>query len=152
MVVGVGEAGGGHEIPRELVVGGTGGAGRSGDGTAVHADHVFSTVTPSVLAAILGGGGGAETETEAAAEGGGSGGGSGSGSSSSSGGSGSSDSDSDPGGHLAACASLLSGVESSSVAVVNLGYHKSPLTVKGFGYLIPSREKEPVLGATWDSW
>jgi len=39
----------------------------------------------------------------------------------------------------------------ASLAVVNLGYHRSLLLKKGFGYLIPSSEKEQVLGVVWDS-
>ncbi len=39
----------------------------------------------------------------------------------------------------------------STVAVVNLGYHSIDLPLNGFGYLIPSKEKEQVLGVVWDS-
>jgi len=39
----------------------------------------------------------------------------------------------------------------ATVAVVNLGYRCSVLDKKGFGYLIPSREKEQILGVVWDS-
>lgn len=40
---------------------------------------------------------------------------------------------------------------SSSVAVVNIGYKRQVLPHKGFGYLVPSLEKEPILGMVWDS-
>jgi|694.fasta_scaffold21217_8 oxygen-dependent protoporphyrinogen oxidase len=39
----------------------------------------------------------------------------------------------------------------SSVAVVSLGYNKQVLKNKGFGYLIPSSEKQDILGVIWDS-
>jgi len=39
----------------------------------------------------------------------------------------------------------------ASVMVVNLGYWQSVLKQKGFGYLIPSKEDERVLGCIWDS-
>lgn len=42
-------------------------------------------------------------------------------------------------------------IPSASVAVVSVGYNKAVLKHKGFGYLVPSREKEPVLGVVWDS-
>ncbi|NGX41866.1 MAG: Protoporphyrinogen oxidase [Chlamydiae bacterium] len=46
---------------------------------------------------------------------------------------------------------LLASIPSISVAVVNLGYHKSVIKKRGFGYLIPSKEKENILGVVWDS-
>ncbi len=48
-------------------------------------------------------------------------------------------------------ARLLNEIQSVSVAVVNVGYKEPVLSLKGFGYLIPSQEKEPVLGVVWDS-
>lgn len=39
----------------------------------------------------------------------------------------------------------------ASVAVINVGYRKSVLRQKGFGYLIPSKEQESILGCVWDS-
>ena len=39
----------------------------------------------------------------------------------------------------------------ASVMVVNLGYNHSSFNRKGFGYLIPSKEQEKVLGCIWDS-
>jgi len=45
----------------------------------------------------------------------------------------------------------LLGIPSVSIATVNLGYHNKALKKKGFGYLIPSKEKEDILGAVWDS-
>lgn len=37
------------------------------------------------------------------------------------------------------------------VSVIHLGYRKKTLFKEGFGYLIPSREKECILGMIWDS-
>ncbi len=45
----------------------------------------------------------------------------------------------------------LNKINYASVMVVNLGYNKSLLKQKGFGYLIPSKEQEKVLGCIWDS-
>ncbi len=45
----------------------------------------------------------------------------------------------------------LSSLQRSSVALVSLGYQQSVLKYKGFGYLIPEKEKEEILGAVWDS-
>lgn len=39
----------------------------------------------------------------------------------------------------------------ASIATVNLGYNASLLRRSGFGYLVPSREQEKILGVTWDS-
>lgn len=39
----------------------------------------------------------------------------------------------------------------AAVMLVNLGYRKQVLKKKGFGYLIPSKEREPILGCVWDS-
>lgn len=39
----------------------------------------------------------------------------------------------------------------ASVAVVNLGYRQLNLPHNGFGYLIPAKENEKVLGVVWDS-
>lgn len=52
--------------------------------------------------------------------------------------------------HDAYLADLLK-IPTASVAVVNLGYKQNLLKQKGFGYLIPSKEKEEVLGIVWDS-
>lgn len=46
---------------------------------------------------------------------------------------------------------LFENIPAASVAVVNLGYKKKVLKNEGFGYLIPSMEKEPILGVVWDS-
>ncbi len=40
---------------------------------------------------------------------------------------------------------------SSSLAVINFGYHSPVLKYKGFGHLIPSQEKQKLLGVVWDS-
>ena len=53
--------------------------------------------------------------------------------------------------HLPETALTLKGIPSSSVALVHLGYRKKMLKLKGFGYLIPSSEKEETLGVVWDS-
>lgn len=39
----------------------------------------------------------------------------------------------------------------NSLAVVNVGYHSSVLNHAGFGYLVPSKEKQKLLGVVWDS-
>jgi|GEM_PF-625213 len=39
----------------------------------------------------------------------------------------------------------------ASVSVINMGFHQAVLPFKGFGYLIPSKAKLPVLGSVWDS-
>ncbi|MFQ5728773.1 MAG: protoporphyrinogen oxidase [Waddliaceae bacterium] len=46
---------------------------------------------------------------------------------------------------------LLVSVPSVSTTVVNLGYHKTVLEKQGFGYLVPSKEKEDILGVVWNS-
>jgi protoporphyrinogen/coproporphyrinogen III oxidase len=46
---------------------------------------------------------------------------------------------------------LLSTIGHSSVAVVNLGFWGKVFDNKGFGYLIPSSQKEKILGVVWDS-
>jgi len=46
---------------------------------------------------------------------------------------------------------LMPSLPMASVTVVNLGYRQTVLKHEGFGYLIPSREKEPLLGVVWDS-
>jgi len=42
-------------------------------------------------------------------------------------------------------------VPGSSVAVINMGWDRDVLKRSGFGYLVPSWEKEEVLGVIWDS-
>jgi oxygen-dependent protoporphyrinogen oxidase len=39
----------------------------------------------------------------------------------------------------------------SSVITLGLGYYNSVLKKQGFGYLVPSKENENILGAVWDS-
>jgi protoporphyrinogen/coproporphyrinogen III oxidase len=39
----------------------------------------------------------------------------------------------------------------TSVAVVNLGWKDNVLKHKGFGYLIPSNQREEIMGVVWDS-
>lgn len=48
-------------------------------------------------------------------------------------------------------AQMLSSMCRTSVAVVNLGYRRPLLPVQGFGYLIPTKENEEILGVIWDS-
>jgi oxygen-dependent protoporphyrinogen oxidase len=48
-------------------------------------------------------------------------------------------------------ATKLNTITSTSVAVVNLGYHQNVLKQQGFGHLVPSKEGEDVLGVIWDS-
>ena len=42
-------------------------------------------------------------------------------------------------------------VRSQTFHVVNLGYFGDVLPKKGYGYLVPSKEGEPLLGMIWDS-
>lgn len=46
---------------------------------------------------------------------------------------------------------LVPVVPGASVAVVNMGWKEKVLNRQGFGYLVPSSEKEDVLGVVWDS-
>lgn len=48
-------------------------------------------------------------------------------------------------------AAALDQLNYATVIVVNLGYRKSVLKQKGYGYLIPSQENESILGCVWDS-
>ncbi|MBA2368143.1 MAG: protoporphyrinogen oxidase [Candidatus Protochlamydia sp.] len=45
----------------------------------------------------------------------------------------------------------LNALPYATVNVVNLGYRQSVLKKEGFGYLIPSEEKDSILGCVWDS-
>ena len=45
----------------------------------------------------------------------------------------------------------LAHIPYASVSVVNLGYKTKVLPKEGFGYLIPSKEKDPIMGVLWDS-
>lgn len=46
---------------------------------------------------------------------------------------------------------LLKKIPFASPVVLNLGYHRCVLKKKGYGYLIPSHQKESVLGVVWNS-
>lgn len=48
-------------------------------------------------------------------------------------------------------ASLTQQFTTAGVAVVNVGWKKNVLKNQGFGYLVPSYEKEDILGVVWDS-
>lgn len=48
-------------------------------------------------------------------------------------------------------AKALHTIPLAPIATVNVGYKNQILKNKGFGYLIPSKEKEKVLGVLWDS-
>ena len=48
-------------------------------------------------------------------------------------------------------AELLLQIEHLSLTVVNLGYTQKVLTKEGFGYLVPTSEKEEILGCVFDS-
>lgn len=48
-------------------------------------------------------------------------------------------------------ASKLHAIPYTSVRVVHLAYDQLHKNLKGFGYLIPSKEKEKVVGCIWDS-
>jgi len=45
----------------------------------------------------------------------------------------------------------MSSIPTASVAVVNMGWKTKVLQKKGFGYLIPTQERERLLGVVWDS-
>ena len=47
--------------------------------------------------------------------------------------------------------SEIAAMPSTSVVVVNMGWKKQHLKHQGFGYLVPSKEKESILGTVWDS-
>ncbi|NGX57686.1 MAG: Protoporphyrinogen oxidase [Chlamydiae bacterium] len=53
--------------------------------------------------------------------------------------------------HDPSIAQLLHDIPMTSLAVVNIGYNQPVLKKEGFGYLIPSSEKEEILGMVWDS-
>lgn len=53
--------------------------------------------------------------------------------------------------HSRTLSSALAGIKTVSLAVVNLGYRQRVLRQEGFGYLIPQREQEKILGILWDS-
>lgn len=42
-------------------------------------------------------------------------------------------------------------LEYATLSTVNLGWHGSVLKKRGYGFLVPSREKSSTLGMTWDS-
>lgn len=46
---------------------------------------------------------------------------------------------------------LLKQIKGNSVTSVHLGYSTSELKVKGFGYLVPRKEKQDILGVVFDS-
>jgi oxygen-dependent protoporphyrinogen oxidase len=53
--------------------------------------------------------------------------------------------------HSNEIAHLLFSIPTNSVDVISFGFKESVLPLQGFGYLIPSSEKQKVLGMTWDS-
>jgi oxygen-dependent protoporphyrinogen oxidase len=56
--------------------------------------------------------------------------------------------------HDTALADLLAAIPSAPVAVVCLGYAENDLrdVRRGFGFLVPGRERLPILGALFDTW
>jgi oxygen-dependent protoporphyrinogen oxidase len=42
-------------------------------------------------------------------------------------------------------------LRNQELSVVNTGFHKSVLSKKGYGYLVPSSEQEKILGQIWDT-
>ena len=46
---------------------------------------------------------------------------------------------------------LLEGIPYTDLSCVHFGYRKKVLPVSGFGYLVPSKEKEDILGVVFDS-
>lgn len=53
--------------------------------------------------------------------------------------------------HHPLLAEKLNQIPYSSVASVQMGYHQQVLKQQGFGYLVPSSEKENILGMIWES-
>lgn len=53
--------------------------------------------------------------------------------------------------HYPQSAEFLRSIPSASIATINLGYKQKILSREGFGYLVPSKEKESILGMIWDS-
>ncbi len=48
-------------------------------------------------------------------------------------------------------ANELQKIQFASMGVVHVGFNENVLSTEGFGYLVPSREKEKVLGVVYDS-
>ncbi len=48
-------------------------------------------------------------------------------------------------------ASKLAELPYTTLIILNIGFHNSILPFKGFGYLVPSKWKLPILGCVWDS-
>lgn len=53
--------------------------------------------------------------------------------------------------HAQGLSSRLAEIPKSTVDVISVGYREDVLRDKGFGYLVPSSEKEDILGVVWDS-
>lgn len=53
--------------------------------------------------------------------------------------------------HNTTLGALLTSIDSASVIAVSLGYRNCTLKKQGFGYLVPSMERENILGMIWDS-
>lgn len=51
----------------------------------------------------------------------------------------------------AEAARLLGSSKCATVTVVSMGYRELKLPKEGFGYLVPSISREPILGVVWDS-
>jgi len=106
-----------HKLKDELRIGSTATHLRIGngvteislaDGNTITADHLYSTLSPKILASLL----------------------------------------------PIKYSNLVKKLETfatTSVAVVNVGYNHKVLPHEGFGYLIPSKENEEILGVVWDS-
>ena len=47
--------------------------------------------------------------------------------------------------------SLLTHIPFATLSVVNLGWHGKKLAKPGYGFLVPSKEREDIMGMTWDS-
>ncbi|KAF3362847.1 Protoporphyrinogen oxidase [Chlamydiales bacterium STE3] len=48
-------------------------------------------------------------------------------------------------------AKMLASIPYASFAVVNFGFRQQEMPLKGFGYLVPSKEKQDILGTIFDS-
>lgn len=56
-----------------------------------------------------------------------------------------------PAPEIASLAQTILSIRYEPLTIVNLGYHGHVLPKRGYGYLVPTMEKEQVLGVVWDS-
>ncbi len=53
--------------------------------------------------------------------------------------------------HVPETAEFFSQIPMASIRVVHIGYHREELKKRGFGYLVPTSEREPLMGVIFDS-